>query len=300
MQQKNQIPDQQIDSPLKNWNKSLIIVAGIVLIFLIGSLDFFSGFEISFSVFYLVPVVLITWFIGKKTGIIASIICAITLYLADWLGGLTFSHPLIAYWNDISILGFFIIVTILISNLKSRLDLENKLARIDYLTGAMNSRAFYEIATHEMKRAERYNRPFTITYLDLDNFKSVNDSLGHHAGDEVLCKVVDTLKKNIRASDVVARLGGDEFALLLPETDYDSSRIAAKKIQDAMNNEMCKNNWPITFSMGVLTCTHPPCSVDDMIKHVDGLMYSIKKEGKNGIKYEYLSDKSELTSPQFD
>lgn len=83
----------------------------------------------------------------------------------------------------------------------------------------------------EIDRLHRYGRPFTVAYIDLDNFKAVNDQFGHAIGDRVLCTVVSSLKKYMRKTDVCARLGGDEFALLLPETDHEFARLVISKIQ---------------------------------------------------------------------
>ena len=127
--------------------------------------------------------------------------------------------------------------------------------------------------------------PFTLAYIDLDNFKTVNDQLGHATGDQVLRTVVSSVKKNIRRTDIVARLGGDEFALLLPETNQESARVVLSKIQDGLLEEMRKNNWPVTFSIGVLTCRVAPPSTDALVSMADELMYSVKHDGKNGVKY---------------
>jgi diguanylate cyclase (GGDEF)-like protein len=89
----------------------------------------------------------------------------------------------------------------------------------------------------------------------------------------------------MRKTDICARLGGDEFALLLPETDQEFARQAISKIQAELLKEMGQNHWPVTFSMGVLTCQVAPPSTDELVKMADDLMYQVKRGGKNGIKY---------------
>ncbi|MFA4915140.1 MAG: GGDEF domain-containing protein [Syntrophales bacterium] len=106
----------------------------------------------------------------------------------------------------------------------------------------------------EIERSQRHKHPFTVTYFDLDNFKTVNDRFGHSMGDNVLCTVVRYAKTHLRKMDIVARLGGDEFAFLLPETDQVQARVAISKIQISLLDEMYRNDWPVTFSIGVLTC----------------------------------------------
>jgi diguanylate cyclase (GGDEF)-like protein len=137
----------------------------------------------------------------------------------------------------------------------------------------------------EIDRLERYQHPFTLAYIDLDNFKALNDQSGHLTGDKALRATVSFIRSHMRRTDVIARLGGDEFALLLPETNEELARIAVSKIQNGLLEEMQRNNWPITLSIGVLTCRVPPPSTDVLIKMADELMYSVKRQRKNGINY---------------
>jgi diguanylate cyclase (GGDEF)-like protein len=141
----------------------------------------------------------------------------------------------------------------------------------------------------ELDRSRRYKRPFTLAYIDLDNFKIVNDSLGHGAGDEVLQTVVAVMREQIRRTDVVARLGGDEFALLLPETDLDAAHIAIEKIRSSLLLKMSERHWPVTASIGSLTCRDAQLSVDQLIKQADDLMYVAKSIGKNTASFSPAS-----------
>jgi len=154
----------------------------------------------------------------------------------------------------------------------------------------MNSRFFYELAQMEIDRFQRYKHPFTLTYIDLDNFKAVNDQFGHSTGDQVLRTVIGSVKKHLRRTDVVARLGGDEFVLLLPETDQEPAYVVINKIRGDLLEEMRQQNWPITFSIGVLTCRVVPNTIDELIKMADDLMYSAKHDGKNAVKYSTYAD----------
>jgi diguanylate cyclase (GGDEF)-like protein len=165
------------------------------------------------------------------------------------------------------------------------MDHERDLAHIDFLTGAVNSRFFFDLVNMEIYRSQRYNHPFTIVYLDLDNFKTVNDKFGHITGDQVLRAVANQARTHLRKTDVVARLGGDEFALLLPETNQESAQVVISKIQGGLLVEMQQSNWPVTFSIGVLTCTDAPPSPDELIRLADELMYSVKHGSKNAIKF---------------
>jgi diguanylate cyclase (GGDEF)-like protein len=158
------------------------------------------------------------------------------------------------------------------------------------LTKVSNRRFFFESANIEIKKASRYKHPLTIAYLDIDSFKIVNDSLGHNTGDTVLCLIASTIKNNIRINDLVGRIGGDEFAIMLPETEHDSAKIVIRRVQKSLADAMQKNGWAVTCSIGVVTFTSLPNSIDEIIKKTDELMYSVKHEGKNSTRYEIFPE----------
>jgi diguanylate cyclase (GGDEF)-like protein len=275
----------------QNLSRSFWAGVGIVLIALVGIVDYLTGVEIAVSLFYLIPISLVVWFAGRGLGIMMSAVSAIVWFGADFLGGKIYSHALIPYWNGALELGFFLIVTLLLSTFKKQFDHEKQLARTDYLTGAVNSRFFLELSQTEISRSYRYQHPFTLVYLDVDDFKTVNDQLGHHVGDAVLHTVGSCILKHLRKTDVIARLGGDEFALLLPETEQQGAQAAISKVWQSLLDEMQKNNWPVTFSIGVMTYINSPQTADEMIKVADGLMYSVKNKGKNAIAYSVYGGK---------
>jgi diguanylate cyclase (GGDEF)-like protein len=138
----------------------------------------------------------------------------------------------------------------------------------------------------ELSRARRYARSLTVSYIDLDNFKYINDHFGHNIGDVVLRVAGQTILRNLRSSDTVARLGGDEFVVLFPETGSDAATMVLYKIQGLLMAEMQKNAWPISFSIGAVTYVEVPESVDKMIQMADKLMYVAKRNGKNRIEHK--------------
>lgn len=261
------------------------MLLGFVLIGAIGNLDFVTGYEIGLSLFYVIPISYATWFIGRSHGVIASLASALVWLGADVGSGHSYSYSYIPIWNSLIRLSFFVIITLLLSALRDAMEREKEFARTDYLTGAVNSRLFFELLQMEIDRLQRYERPFTLVYIDLDNFKTVNDRFGHLAGDKVLCTVVSYAKEHLRRTDVVARLGGDEFALLLPETGQESARVSLAKLQGGLLEEMQRNNWPTTFSFGVLTCNSASPKTEELVKMADELMYQVKRRGKNAIRY---------------
>jgi diguanylate cyclase (GGDEF)-like protein len=262
--------------------KYQIFLTAILLVAFIGVIDYVTGPDLSVFIFYLIPVFMGTWFIGKRTGILLALLSAATWSLADRI----YTHALLPYWNLAMEVIFFMLMTFILSVLKKSLETERQLARIDYLTGAINRRYFIELAESEIRRAQRYQRPFSTAYIDVDNFKTINDNLGHHEGDELLTIMVSTIRAHIRTTDIIARLGGDEFIILFPETDIETAQKAIEKLQLQLMNVMAQRNWPATFTIGMVTFLYPPQSVDQLIKLADDLMYRGKSKGKNTITYE--------------
>lgn len=270
---------------LKKSNRFFWMIVGCILIAGVGMLDFLTGNEIAISLFYLIPIAMLTWLAGRWVGIAASVISSAVWVGTDVAAGGPYLSTSIYIWNTFIILGFFVIVVLLLSALRKALEHEREMAHTDYLTGAVNTRFFFELLQMEIDRSQRYAHPFTIAYIDIDNFKEVNDQFGHVTGDRVLILVVEGARRHIRKTDLVARLGGDEFALLLPETSQESAQIILAKIQSEILTGMQSVNWPVTISIGALTCVSAPPGTQEVIGMVDDLMYSVKHTGKNAIKF---------------
>jgi diguanylate cyclase (GGDEF)-like protein len=267
-------------------NKSVLIAIGITMNVSVGILNYLAGPDLSTWILYLIPIFLMTWFTERWIGVLMSIITALTWLIADYNSGATYWDHAIPYWNYTARLCSFIIFTFILSALKSAMEKEKELSRIDFLTGVGNGRYFIELANMEINRARRYEHPLTVVYIDLDNFKTINDCFGHSTGDNLLRLVANTIRNNIRLTDTVARLGGDEFAILLPETGPELAEAITRKVQKINLEIMQKNRWPVTFSMGAVTFIRPPTTVDEILKISDNLMYTAKNNGKNAIRHE--------------
>lgn len=258
-------------------SRILLFTGLLAAILILGIIDYATGAELAFSIFYLFPVGLAAWYLGWEAGAALSILSALAWYIADTLvRTVPYEDPIIPAWNTGVRLMTFLIVTVLINVLHTTLEREAINARIDPLTGAPNTRAFYEAAEVQISLLKRYQRPFSILYLDIDNFKQLNDTHGHSAGDSALKMVTLTLKQNLRTGDTVARLGGDEFAILLTEADARAAEIVSTRIQSTL-----RSNLTLTCSIGALTCVVSPPSVDELIRKVDHLMYEAKRGGKD-------------------
>ncbi len=196
----------------------------LLLLALIGTVDHAIGYELSFSIFYLAPVGIAAWHLSKPLANLACIVSALTWFIVDFASGHSYSHMAIPFWNAIVRFGFFVIVSALISNTHRLMTDQQSLAQRDGLTGLLNARAFKQSCASTFELASRHRHALTIGYIDLDGFKSVNDTLGHSVGDEVLQGVSGVLARRLRKSDICSRLGGDEFAILLPETTLAGAR----------------------------------------------------------------------------
>lgn len=163
--------------------------------------------------------------------------------------------------------------------------MESTAADTDKLTNILNSRGFYAELANELLRSVRYEHLFSLAYIDIDNFKSVNDSQGHAEGDKLLIEVAQCLKDSVRATDIVARLGGDEFACLFPETGQDASKAAFAKASEELQRRMSSYDWPVSFSVGLVTFETMPTDIKEAMKIADELMYSVKNADKNNISY---------------
>jgi diguanylate cyclase (GGDEF)-like protein len=272
-------------SYLSKRNKVFWGITGVFLVLLMGVIDYITGYELSFALFYLIPISLVAWFGGRRPGLLISTASALAWFGADFLSGARYSNPSIYVWNTLLRLGFFWVVTLLLSALQQAYKVNQDLAQTDYVTGAGSTRHFYEMARIESDRFRRYNHIFSLVYFDLDNFKTINDRLGHITGDKLLRVLTENIQQNIRPSDTLGRLGGDEFAILLPETDEEQAKKCITRLHSHLTEEMLSQGWMVTFSMSVITLHQLPKSVDEMVKLADTAMYSVKANGKNGVCY---------------
>ena len=270
-------------------SKPFLITLGLLVVVLQSAINYLTGPDIAFYIFYLLPISLVAWLVGRRAAVFVSLAGAAGYFFTEQTTGHFDARPFIPYFNVLAQLGAFLFVTYFVSALRRSHDQERKLARTDDLTGVINRRSFFEASQHEINRARRHRHPFTVAYMDVDDFKLVNDHYGHSVGDMVLRTLTETITNNIREIDVVARLGGDEFVILMPETGEEAGRAVVARVHHNITNTMREYGWPITFSIGVVTWTSPPRTVDLMLKQADEAMYEVKNGGKNRVTHLKLS-----------
>lgn len=257
-----------------------------LLVLLVATIDQLTPQALTLSLLYVVPLVLAAWFTGERCGAVIAILSA-TLWLATEMPHLKSNDSLLMlYWNMAMLLGILLTINHLLGALKGAYDREKCLARTDALTGITNRRYFTELLQAEVLRSRRYRYPLTVAYIDVDNFKAVNDQHGHGTGDLLLSLIAQAMNSQVRSIDVVSRLGGDEFAIMLPQTGPKQAKIVLPRVQQKLMQIVEDHGWPISFSMGVATFIRLPRTAKELVSQADYLMYNVKTRGKNRIEYE--------------
>lgn len=266
----------------------MALATALAMIGAIGLLDHVTGIELRLYPLYVAPVALAAWRLGLRAGLIISLLAA-----ATWAGSHLLAGESFPAWawvlNALAHVTAFTVVASLVVFLQRSKTAERRLARTDPLTGLVNARAFYEVASAELDRQRRYPRPMTLAFVDLDNFKEVNDRHGHKIGDLALVEVAHAMRVATRTADVVSRLGGDEFALLMPETDLEGARRVLQRLSAGVGEAMTARSWPVSCSIGAVTFDTPPDNVDAIVTAADRLMYRVKASGKNSLRVELFT-----------
>ena len=267
-------------------SRSFNIALSFAVLAFIGLIDTVTPKPIGFSFFYLVPIAIATWYGSRGLGVLMAILSALTWGGSDIYSAGGYANLAVPLWNATVRFGSYFAMAYLLAALYRSLEHEKDLARTDFLTGLANSRCFSEVCETEAQRARRYDRPMTLVYIDVDDFKAVNDRFGHQGGDRLLKCVGDAIRATMRHTDTAARWGGDEFVILLPETDADQARVAVHKLHTQLLTRANEGGWGVTFSIGVGTLRRPEGKVDDFVARADALMYLAKRQGKDSVRYE--------------
>ncbi|MDD5035359.1 MAG: GGDEF domain-containing protein [Methylococcaceae bacterium] len=243
----------------------------------------------AFLYWLIVPVGVLQGF-SFRTNLIYVTLAGALPQLAGYLGiipGFNPQYYAVLIWPGV-------IMTIILqfamdNNYRTRYHYEKKLAlmaRTDPLTGINNRRSFMAMTEHEIHRAIRYNHPLSLVMLDIDRFKSVNDTYGHPTGDQVITACAQVFKRKVRDQDIVGRLGGEEFAITLPETNMQSACIVAERIRRAIakraNISTDGREFGFTLSVGVSSMIAGD-DIETLLLRVDKALYAAKQAGRNQV-----------------
>ncbi len=209
----------------------------------------------------------------------------------------TAKHIIMALYNDSNILTNYIAITNDISDMKKQEKLIHNLAYYDFLTALPNRILFEEHVSSRIPKMERYNKKMALFFIDMDNFKNINDTLGHFVGDKFLVEVVKAIKGLIRKEDTFARFGGDEFAILIEDIDIIANIIPlANKIINKFSMPVEVNDAKLYsgISMGVSIFPDDAKTYEGLIKAADTAMYQVKNSGKQNYKFYSKSMNEEI------
>jgi diguanylate cyclase (GGDEF)-like protein len=237
---------------------------------------------------YALPILLSAWFCGKAEGIVVAIAAACSWLFINLLQHSPGESEAALSWNALTRFGVFLLIAYTVSlqaQLRKALEREKLRADTDRLTGLFNKEAFRERVDEEIRRARRYNHPLSLAFIDLDNFKQINDTQGHALGDNLLQQFSKTIITTIRKTDISGRIGGDEFAICFPETSDEQVRKAVEKLAMSLEIMTSQSGWQVTASIGVVTCHKVNESFDVLLGKADKLMYLAKERGKNTAEF---------------
>jgi diguanylate cyclase (GGDEF)-like protein len=263
---------------------ALVLAGSAALVALVALLDFRTGVELRVFPLYFLPVLAVSLRLGRGPGLATAAVCALAWEVSNYLAGMRDSRPAITGLNLLVMAVGFGAVALLGASQRRWLERERALSRTDSLTGLLNGRGFYEAAAVELARSIRYRRPLTTAYVDLDDFKAVNDRLGHARGDALLVAVARALRRACRSTDLVARMGGDEFVVLLPETGREAAEAALPKLRARVREAAEELGARVTASIGSVSFARPPADVETLVHEADRALYAVKEGGKDSVR----------------
>lgn len=264
------------------WGRWLMSLISLSIIILLGIIRVKTDAEFAFASLALLPVIVITWFGGRRYGELFALIATIMWLMSDLTSDKQYSFVWVPWLNATTVLITYSIIVFLLSVVRQQLAREREYATYDFLTGLQNRRTFLEKGNSEVLRSTRYNHPLAVIFLDLDNFKLLNDTNGHNVGDEALRVTANALQKSLRVTDQVGRLGGDEFAAILPEIDYESAVETMHKVHTDINNALL-SFAPVKASIGIACFEKSGFTFTEMLKLADELMYEVKACNKGNL-----------------
>jgi diguanylate cyclase (GGDEF)-like protein len=274
-----------------------VLVAALAFVLGTGWLDFVTGPEYSLGLFYVAPVVAVGMVLGGPSALVMACFTASVWAVADLLP----REPLVPRelaWNGLSRFAVLALIGQIMGRMRHDRDQlasvnarlqrllagETELARTDPLTGLKNCRGFRELLELEIARSGRAGTPLCLAYVDIDNFKNLNDVDGHAAGDAFLQQVAAALREAVRAGDVPARLGGDEFGVLLTGVNVELAQRVAERLLAKVNEvTLAYPERRLGASVGVAYFERVPDDADALIAAADLAMYQAKERGKGQV-----------------
>ncbi len=276
----------KLDDIFLSLTRAALYLIIFLIVAFIGVLDFVTGYEIHVFIFYALPIAIATWYVGYRAGLLFAFVSIFTWYVADYLTDHAYSSSLIPTWNGLIRFAFFSFSVYALHIIREKLDLEESYADFDSLTSSLNGRGFRTRLPSIFSLIKREKQKYTMVFLDVDNFKTLNDTKGHAEGDKALQSLAEVMHFSFRSSDLICRKGGDEFILFLPNTDSDQAKKAISLFKERFDKIVQNKNWPIGLSIGACTFDSEQTDIEHATLLTDNLMYEAKNTGKNTIVFK--------------
>lgn len=280
--------DPNLTAWLSKLPRALLGGMAVTMFLAVIAIRYITSPRLDLTLFFLIPVSFAIWFVSRPLGwSFVAIAVAVMLHFDGIHWGRAWDS--VEFWNVMTSGATLAVFAIIFSEVRGVYQNVQDQSLHDSLTALANRRAFLALLSAENRRMRREGKPLSVAYIDVDDFKLVNDKLGHTAGDSLLKSLARCMESTVRSSDTVARLGGDEFAVLLPDTDEPAAKTIVNKLHERMLVCGAFPNHPVTLSIGAVTFRRDDESAEKMLEHADRAMYTVKQSGKNRVEYRFIT-----------
>jgi diguanylate cyclase (GGDEF)-like protein len=281
-------PITKVDAHARRLPDPVLLVIGLALVAALAAFKVTEGRGVPIVDFFLIPVAAVGWLASSRSYGYVTALATAAVSVAVSLDG-THARVGATVASGVARLILYLLVLAFLHAMRALQVEREREARTDQQTGAANARAFQALAVAEIERVRRYRQELSLAYLDIDDFKTINDRLGHAAGDHVLLALSHVMRSVVRSVDTVARLGGDEFVVLMPHTGAREARVLVERLRGELARLSTDDERPVPCSIGLVTFASPPASVRELIDAGDALMYAAKRQGKNRVEQAELA-----------
>ncbi len=269
--------------------RRVILAVSLVAVFAIGYANQIAEtlLQVEVEVLFLAPISAVAWAYPRRFSLLfasyAAVVATFSCVIMD-------GFPLVPMIFEFTLhTGTFLSAALVVNLLAQAMGRQTHRAYFDALTESVNAERFREFVDREMSRSKRHERPLSLAFIDIDNFKRINDEHGHSAGDRALHSLAALMRHQVRGFDTVGRLGGDEFGILMPETDEAEAYAVLERLKTRVAEQAAEEGWPVSASIGAVTVQPAACcdvTAAMIIERADAAMYRVKAKGKNGVEIE--------------
>lgn len=287
----------KLDARARSLPDPVLLAAGLAAVAGLATFKATVGRSVPIADFFLVPVAAVAWFARRRVGAYAAAVITAAITIAVSLH-ISAAHVEAIVTAGAARLVLYLVAVAVLRAMRALQEEHEHEAASDDLTGLANARAFRAVAQAEIRRAQRYGGELSLAYLDIDDFKAINDRVGHPEGDRVLLKVAHLMRHLVRRVDCIARLGGDEFAVLMPQTGAGEARALVDRLRGELGRLHTADGHRILCSVGLVTFTESPARPQDLIEAGDRLMYRAKRNGRDRVEQRLVEMRQEVGAPR--